>query len=87
MGISQILLLQLHFDIYNLLNKLIFLHGLICPCTLIGPTSGLLLALVTICYIDSVLIHTIDNQYWMKYTWSEKQRITSSGYKVSIEDL
>ncbi len=42
MGICQMLLLQLPFDIYNVLNeKRIFVHGLICPHTLIGQTSSL----------------------------------------------
>ncbi len=44
MGICQMLLLQLHFDIYNVLNEkqLIFLHDLIGP-----PTQQSLMAGVT----------------------------------------
>ncbi len=44
MGICQMLLLQLHFDIYLVLNEnknLIYLWGVICPHTLIGPTISL----------------------------------------------
>ncbi len=46
------LLLQLRFEIYSVLNeiKIIFLNGLICPYTLISPIISLCIALVTVVF-------------------------------------
>ncbi len=60
------LLLQLGFDIYSVLNEIIFLHGLICLCSVFDGSRNIYMNLNFVEIKGNLSqCHTLKQAYWL----------------------